>query len=124
MVSHKRFDRLPLWLKILGFCIRSIPNFYKFKQGVVLASKYVTDKKGYKTIVKFDLGQKILLNLDDWIPLQIFWSGIYLTEKMETILFKKIVKRGGRSNRCRSKYWILYTYGSGKSRERRACVFF
>ena len=63
MISHK--ERLPFWLKILGCCVRRIPNFYKFKQGVVMASKLFIAGRGYNTVIKFDLGQKILLNLDD-----------------------------------------------------------
>ena len=50
--------------------------------------------KNYKTIIQFDLGQKIYLDLKDWLQSQLFWMKIYYIERKETEYFKRILKRG------------------------------
>ncbi|RMF92192.1 MAG: FkbM family methyltransferase [Candidatus Schekmanbacteria bacterium] len=50
--------------------------------------------KGYRTEISFDLGEKIILDIDDWIPYQIFLTGYYAIEYLHTSYFRKIVKEG------------------------------
>jgi len=50
--------------------------------------------KGYETVITFDMGQKICLCLDDWIPYQIFLTGYYAIEYRHTIYFRNLIKKG------------------------------
>ena len=77
-------ESIPFWLKSMGRLSRSIPNLYKVKEKLMWILMPKIRSKGYKTIIKYDLGQKIFLNLDDWIPIQMFWMGFYFVERKET----------------------------------------
>jgi FkbM family methyltransferase len=94
MTNEKRYSEPPVWLKTIGKISRALPNYPKLKWGLMLIFKNKIEGKNYRTIVRYDLGQKIVLNLDDWIPSQIFWCGLYLVEKKETEFFKKLIEKG------------------------------
>jgi len=94
MANEKRYNDPPVWLKTIGKISRTLPNYPKLKWGLMLVFKNKIKGKNYRTIIRYDLGQKIILNLDDWIPSQMFWCGLYLVEKKETEFFKKLIERG------------------------------
>lgn len=50
--------------------------------------------KGYTTVVSFDRGQQITLDLDDWIAYQIFLTGFYDVETNHTRFFRRLVREG------------------------------
>jgi len=85
---------IPFWLKLLGQLSRNIPNFYKIKDKLMWILMPKVRGKNYRTIIRYDLGQKILLHLDDWIPIQLFWMGVYYVERKHTEHFKKLIKPG------------------------------
>jgi FkbM family methyltransferase len=49
--------------------------------------------RGYATIIRYDLGQRISLDLDDWIGWQIFLTGLYAVEEDQTAFFRRLVRR-------------------------------
>jgi FkbM family methyltransferase len=49
---------------------------------------------GYATTIRFDIGEKITLNLEDWISYQIFLTGMYAVEEVQTMWFRNAVARG------------------------------
>lgn len=93
MEIDSNYNNLPPWVETIGKISRIIPNVYRLKYKILMILINKIRGKNYRTIIKYDLGQKIILNLDDWISLQLFLCGTYLMEKKETKFFKKIVKR-------------------------------
>lgn len=90
---------------------RSIPpqweNSAKYLRKIYEATPYFRGKwqifnilgrrvrwKGYETEIFFDKGQRIALNVDDWIPYQIFLTGFYAIEYLHTQYFRNIVREG------------------------------
>jgi len=87
-------ELIPFWLKSLGGLSRNIPNFYKIKEKLMWILMPIIRGKNYRTVIKYDLGQRIYLHLDDWIPIQLFWMGVYFVERKQTEHFKKLIKPG------------------------------
>lgn len=50
--------------------------------------------KGYATIIRFDIGERIALELEDWVSYRIFLTGLYDGERGHTQFFRKTVREG------------------------------
>jgi FkbM family methyltransferase len=79
-------------------CIRfwlKLPFFRKRWFGIV---RYLMTKtnllKGVVTTSRFDRDLKVKLNLEDWIMVQIFFLGIYESEKEETAFWQHLIQPG------------------------------
>lgn len=85
---------LPLFWDLVGRVFRSTPHF-KDKWRVVgkLVGRFVRGR-GYTTLVRFDCGQRMAVNLDDWIQYQVFLTGFYDVETVHTRWFRRLVREG------------------------------
>lgn len=87
-------EEIPSIIKLAGIISRSLPNLSWLKHKYMWFLMPLIRGKGYRLFIKYDEGQRIFLNLDDWIPVQMFWAGIYLAEKEETEYFRRLIKDG------------------------------
>jgi FkbM family methyltransferase len=86
-------NSIPFLLSLFGRFLRETPYFRgKRRLRNILANKL--QDKGYSEIISFDKGQKISLDLDDWIPFNIFLTGIYTQEKTELLYFLSSLRKG------------------------------
>ncbi len=85
--------RLPLLFRIIGYLLRSKLNFRGKGRIRAFVGKHIRGK-GYKTIIPFDQGEQIELNLDDHIPYHIFLTGYYLVERVHTKFFRNLLREG------------------------------
>lgn len=86
-------QRLPLFFQVAGSFLRKTPYFRGKRHIRNLVAKHIRCK-GYTTTISFDLSEKILLNLDDWIPYHIFLTGVYAIERYATEFFCNILRKG------------------------------
>jgi len=85
---------LPFGWRVAGHFLRGAPHFpHKWRVGSALMGRYLKGR-GYATTIAFDRGQKITVHLDDWIPFQIFLTGLYETEDAQTRFFRRLVRAG------------------------------
>jgi FkbM family methyltransferase len=84
---------LPLFWRLAGWLIRSIPSDTLHR--IVLQSHGLAKalrQRGYTTHIQYDIGESIVLSLDDWIPYQLFLTGTYYSERYEAELFRRSVR--------------------------------
>jgi FkbM family methyltransferase len=85
---------LPRGWRAFGRAFRAAPGVPgKWRVGAKLAERFVRGY-GYETTIRFDRGQQIVLQLDDWIPFQIFLTGTYAIEEAQTRYFRRLVRPG------------------------------
>lgn len=85
---------LPFGWQLAGGCFRRAPHFpEKWRLGSALMSRHLKGR-GYVTTIAFDRGERMMVHLDDWIPFQIFLTGLYQTEEVHTRFFRKLVGPG------------------------------
>jgi hypothetical protein len=81
----------PILIRYLAKATR-IADF-KGKGAITKILKNYVQNKGYSEIIDFDIGEHILINLNDWIGKQIYFDGIYEIERTHTEFFRKIVNK-------------------------------
>src|SRR5688572_20918112 len=84
---------LPAGWQRAGRLFRATPHF-KDKWRLVNLFFRTLRGRGYTTAIPFDRGQLISLDLDDWIPYQIFLTGHYDVETHHTAFFRDAVTAG------------------------------
>ena len=90
--TFRRKDHF-LFLELIGYLFRNTPNFPK-KCNIMKLMRNQIQGKGYTTCISFDHGNRIYLNLDDYISLELFFKGIYGIESDLVELFDGIFVRG------------------------------
>ena len=85
--------KLPIFLQFFGYFFRVTPDFPIKSRIMRILRKNIQDK-GYTTCISFDRGEQILLNLDDYISLELFFKGIYSMESNLIELFHSILQEG------------------------------
>jgi len=93
-MKDTKLKQIPFLIENLGKLSRHIPNFLNLRGKLMWILMPKIRGRNFKTIIRYDLGQKISLDLDDWIPIQIFLTGFYFVEKKHTEYFKKLIKTG------------------------------
>jgi len=85
---------LPAGWAFIGRLFRALPHFqHKWRVCAKIIGPWVRGR-GYSTVVTFDRGQRIRVDLDEWIQYQIFLTGYYDVETRPTCLFRRIVQEG------------------------------
>jgi FkbM family methyltransferase len=85
---------LPYGWQLAGRCFRGAPHFPdKWRLGSALMSRFLKGR-GYVTTIPIDRGERMMVHLDDWIPFQIFLTGLYQTEELHTRFFRQLVGPG------------------------------
>lgn len=85
---------LPAAWALAGRILRALPHFAgRWRLLSALYGRFLRGR-GYRTTVEFDGGQKMLVDLDDWIPYQIFLTGYYDVETVHTRFFRGLVQDG------------------------------
>jgi len=85
--------KLPIFLQYIGYFLRVTPDFPLKLRIRRIVRKNIQDK-GYTTNISFDQGERILLNLDDYISQELFFNGIYSMESDLIKLFHSILQEG------------------------------
>jgi FkbM family methyltransferase len=90
--SGRLMERSPsrVW-EVLALLLRKLPHF----KGKSWLSHQVTRHlrgKGLSTTIVFDLGERIRLDLDDWIPYWLFVTGVY--ERKHSAFFRGVLREG------------------------------
>ena len=81
-----------MW-RAAGRLCRSTPHFRGKWRYLSVAARRIR-VRGYTTTIAFDRGQRIVLDLDDWIPYQLFLTGVYDVETHHTTFFRRVVQPG------------------------------
>ncbi len=77
-----------------GRGVRALPfSPEMWRVGARLTGRWLTGR-GYETTIRFDRGQRIVLQLDDWIPYQVFLTGMYAVEASATRFFHTLLRPG------------------------------
>jgi FkbM family methyltransferase len=85
--------KLPIFLQFTGYFLRVTPDF-PLKLRIRRIVRNNIQDKGYTTCISFDHGERILLNLDDYISQELFFNGIYSMESDLIRLFHSILQEG------------------------------
>jgi FkbM family methyltransferase len=91
--SNQNKNSIPFLLSLFARFLRKTSYFKGKRRLRNMLGKSVRGK-GYSEIITFDKGQKIALELDDWIPFNIFLTGIYTQEKTELLYFLSSLRKG------------------------------
>jgi FkbM family methyltransferase len=84
---------VPLFWRSAGWLIRSLPS--DSLHDAVLRSRCLNKAlrgHSYKTRINYDMGESIVLHIDDWIPFQLFLTGTYYSERHEAEMFRRCVR--------------------------------
>lgn len=85
---------LPAGWAAIGRLFRALPHFEnKWRFCGKIVGRWLRGR-GYQTIVSFDRGQRIRVDVDEWIQYQIFLTGYYDVETRHTRLFRSLVREG------------------------------
>jgi FkbM family methyltransferase len=85
---------LPRMWRAAGALLRGLGHFEGRWRFLDPALGPLLRGRGYTTVARFDRGQRIRLDLDDWISYQIFLTGYYDVETAHTRFFRRLVREG------------------------------
>jgi len=92
--NQNKKKKIPLLLGTVGFLLRSLPDFKGKSRIISLIYEMLIHGRNYEITIPFDLGERIQLNLDDRLPMQLFYHGLYEVEKYKAKFFCNFVKEG------------------------------
>ena len=84
--------KIPLLLGTVGSLLRSLPDFKGKGRIISLIYGMWIHARSYEVTIPLDQGERIQLNLDDRLPIELFFHGLYEVEKFKTEFYCNFVK--------------------------------
>lgn len=92
-MSIKPVKKLPVLFAVLGFIVRNTPPF-RGKWRLEIWLEEVIRREIYWTICSLKGGERLRLQLDDWIPHQVFMTGEYKSEAVAQAYLFQCIRKG------------------------------